>query len=357
MTNQTNIGLDLSFFSARLNITADVYFKKTHDLLSSINVSSVNGAPGGVYVMNNGNVSNTGFDISLAGYPIRTDNLSWYISTYYSVNWNEVQTQPLENLTMTSMLDGNAILSGKPISTFYSYKFLGLDPNTGVPMFDDWEDRVHLLEGKSVAEVMMTVLEESGCRDPFITGNFSNNIKWKNWNLSFNLAYSLGSKVRLFDMYGPILDGVTPIQYVRNVFTERWMVPGFVKRTNYPVLLSPSDPLYNRYQTHWSSNANEGYRGLTGPFATSIWDMYDNSNIRVVSGNYLKMQSLTLRYDFDKDLLKKTPFSYLSINFSTQNLFTISAKALKGQDPSQAGFDKPNLSVRPTYTLGLNVSF
>ena len=33
------------------------------------------------------------------------------------------------------------------------------------------------------------------------------------------------------------------------------------------------------------------------------------------------------------------------------------AKALKGQDPSQAGFDKPNLSVRPTYTLGLNVSF
>lgn len=357
VTNQTNIGLDLSFFSARLNITADVYFKKTHDLLSSINVSSVNGAPGGVYVMNNGNVSNTGFDISLAGYPIRTDNLSWYISTYYSVNWNEVQTQPLENLTMTSMLDGNAILSGKPISTFYSYKFLGLDPNTGVPMFDDWEDRVHLLEGKSVAEVMMTVLEESGCRDPFITGNFSNNIKWKNWNLSFNLAYSLGSKVRLFDMYGPIQDGVTPIQNVRKEFTERWMVPGDEKRTNYPVLLSPSDPLYNRYQTHWSSNANEGYRGLTGPFATSIWDMYDNSNIRVVSGNYLKMQSLTLRYDFDKDLLKKTPFSYLSINFSTQNLFTISAKALKGQDPSQAGFDKPNLSVRPTYTLGLNVSF
>jgi aminoglycoside phosphotransferase (APT) family kinase protein len=33
------------------------------------------------------------------------------------------------------------------------------------------------------------------------------------------------------------------------------------------------------------------------------------------------------------------------------------AKALKGQDPSQAGFAKPNLSVRPNYTIGLNVSF
>ena len=357
VTNQTNIGLDLAFFSARLNVGLDFYLKKTHDLLSSINVSSVNGVPGGSYVMNNGNVSNTGFDISLSGYPIKKDDFSWYMSTYYSVNWNEVQTQPLENYTMATMLNGNAIISGKPISTFYSYKFLGLDPQTGIPLFDDWEDRVHLLYGKSVAEVMMTVLEESGCRDPFITGNLNNNVKWKNWNLSFNLAYSLGSKVRLFEMYDPIQNGVTPIENVRKEFTERWMVPGDEKRTNYPVLLSPNDPLYTKYIMHWSADANQGYRGLTGPFAQSIWQMYDNSNIRVVSGNYLKLQSLTLRYNLSPKVLKKTPFSYFAINFSTQNLFTISAKALKGQDPSQAGFDKPNLSVRPTYTLGLNVSF
>ena len=76
-----------------------------------------------------------------------------------------------------------------------------------------------------------------------------------------------------------------------------------------------------------------------------------------VSGNYLKMQTLTLRYSLQPKLLKKTPFSSASVSFSTQNLFTISAKALKGQDPSQAGFAKPNLSVRPNYTIGLNVSF
>ncbi len=85
--------------------------------------------------------------------------------------------------------------------------------------------------------------------------------------------------------------------------------------------------------------------------------MYDNSDIRVVSGNYLKMQSLTLRYSLQKNVLKKTPFSSASISFNTQNLFTISTKALKGQDPSQAGFSKPNLSIRPAYTLGINVSF
>ena len=355
VTNQTNVALDLSMFKSRLNIGLEFYYKKTNDLLSNVSVSSVNGAPGGTYVLNNGTLSNTGFSITLSGYPIKTDEFSWYMSTYYSANWNKAETQPVANYTMNDMLDGNAIISGQPISTFYSYKFLGLDPNTGVPLFDDWEDRVHLLEGKSVAEIMMTVLEDSGCRDPFITGNLNNNIKWKNWNLSFNLAYSLGSKVRLFAMYDPIQDGVTSIENIRKEFTDRWMVPGDEKRTNYPVLLSPNDPNYDKYQAHWS--AKTGYRGLNGPFAQSVWQMYDNSDIRVVSGNYVKMQSLTLRYNLGDDLLKKTPFSYAAISFSTQNLFTITAKELKGQDPSQAGFDTPNLSVRPSYTIGLNLSF
>ena len=353
VTNQTNVALDLALFKSRLNVNLEFYYKKTNDLLSSINVSSVNGTPGGTYTVNNGTLSNTGFSISLSGYPVRTDNFSWYVSTYYSANYNKSETQPVENYTMNDMLDGNAIISGQPVSTFYSYKFMGLDPNTGIPMFDDWEDRVHLLQGKSVADIMMTVLEDSGCRDPFISGNFNNNIKWKNWNLSFNLYYSLGSKVRLFSMYDPIQDGVTSIENIRKEFNERWMVPGDEKRTNYPVLLSPSDPNYAKYRTHWSYNGGRG----VNMFAESVWQMYDNSDIRVVSGNYLKLQSLTLRYNFSKELLSKTPFSYASLSFSSQNLFTISAKELKGQDPSQAGFDTPNLSVRPSYTIGLNISF
>ena len=355
VTNQTNIGLDLNFWDGRLLAGLEFYLKKTHDLISQIEVSSVNGVPSSVYNMNNGDMSNKGFSISLSGYPVRTDNFKWYLSTYYSINLNEVQTDPIENYTRTDMLNGYAVISGKPLGTFYSYKFMGLDPQTGIPLFDDWEDRVHLLYDKSVADIMMTVCEDSGVRDPYISGSFNNNISWKNWSLSFNLAYSLGSKVRLFEMYGPIQAGVTSIENVRKEFTERWMVPGDELRTNYPVLLSPNDPNYARYRNHWSNLADN--RGLTGAFADNIWQMYDQSDLRVVSGNYLKLQSLNLNYRFNDKQLKKTPFSSLSFSFSTQNLFTISAKALRGQDPSQAGFDSPNLSVRPTYTFGLNVSF
>lgn len=85
--------------------------------------------------------------------------------------------------------------------------------------------------------------------------------------------------------------------------------------------------------------------------------MYDNSNLRVVSGSYLKCSSMSLRYNVDPEWLKKTPFSNISLSLNALNLFTISAKKLKGQDPSQAGFAKPNLSVRPSYTFQFNVSF
>ena len=92
-------------------------------------------------------------------------------------------------------------------------------------------------------------------------------------------------------------------------------------------------------------------------FASNVWNMYDNSDIRVVSGNYLKCSSMTIRYTLSPELLKKTPFSNISLSLNALNLFTISAKELKGQDPSQAGFAKPNLSVRPSYTFQFNVTF
>ena len=121
--------------------------------------------------------------------------------------------------------------------------------------------------------------------------------------------------------------------------------------------MSIGDPDYGNYVRHFSAAQGWEKANSSKNFASDVWDMYDKSDMRVVSGNYLKMQSLSLRYTFGQKLMKKTPFSTASLSFATTNLFTISAKELKGQDPSQAGFAKPNLSVRPAYTLGLNVSF
>lgn len=355
-TAQTNIGLDLSLFDGRLNVSGDFYYKKTTDLFTSLSVSTINGVSS--YVMNNGDMTNTGFSVDLSGYPVKTKNFRWYMSTYYSVNSNEVQTDDSRNFLLSDYLNGTAVIAGQPISTFYSYKFLGLNPTDGAPMFDDWADRWWLLQGKSLGEVIPLVLEDSGTREPKFSGNINNSLTYKNVTLGLNFAYSLGSKVRLFEMYGPIMDGVSSSANVRKEFLDRWQVPGDEKRTNYPSIISLSSPEYDRYKMHYSDGTQAvGSNSGIPKFADNVWQMYDDSNYRVVSGNYLKLQSLSLSYRFSDEWLQRTPFSQLSISFNTLNCFTISAKELKGQDPSQAGFADAGLSVRPCYTFGLNVSF
>ena len=117
--------------------------------------------------------------------------------------------------------------------------------------------------------------------------------------------------------------------------------------------MSPADPDYDNYREHYCKEP-----GLDiVSFASNVWDMYDKSNLRVVSGDYLKCNSITVRYNFSPNLLQKTPFSSAYATLNATNVFTIAAKELKGQDPTQAGFAKPNLSIRPAYSLGLNVSF
>ena len=148
-------------------------------------------------------------------------------------------------------------------------------------------------------------------------------------------------------------EGISSDANVRKEFTNRWQVSGDELRTNVPVILSPADPDYDNYREHYCKEP-----GLNiANFASNVWDMYDKSNLRVVSGDYLKCNSITMRYSFSPNLLQKTPFSSAYITLNATNVFTISAKELKGQDPTQAGFAKPNLSIRPAYSLGLNVSF
>ena len=353
-TAQVNVGLDLSFFDGRLNFGGDYYYKKTTDLFTDVPVSTINGIS--TYVMNNGTMTNEGYSVQLSGYPVYKENFRWYLSTFYSVNYNENETEDARNYYLQDYLSGTAVIAGQPISTFYSYKFLGLNPQNGAPMFDDYEDRWYLLEGKQLGEIIPMVLEDSGTREPKFSGNLNSTFTYKNWSLGLNFAYSLGSKVRLFEMYGPIMSGVSSASNVRKEFLDRWQVPGDELRTNYPSIMSPSSEDYSRYYTHWS-DATRASGGAVRNFAENVWQMYDDSNLRVVSGNYIKLQSMSLRYRMPNKLLKKTPFTQMDFSLSTTNCFTISAKELKGQDPTQAGFADAGLSVRPTYTFSLNVSF
>ena len=353
-TRSFDLGLDLSFFQSRVNVQGSLYIKRTEDCFTSVRVSTINGVPS--YTMNSGDLKNDGYSIALQLKPIKTKDFQWLFSTQYSKNINEVKSETVEVYTIDDYLNGTAIVNGTAIGSFYSYKFIGLSPENGTPVFDDYTDRQHLLKYKSMEETVLMAMERSGQREPKLSGNFANIFTYKNFTLSMNMAYGFGSKVRLFALYAPILSGVSAEANVRKEFLNRWQVPGDEMNTDIPAILSPADADYMHYRTHFSSSLPTSISHIQ-QFATNTWDMYDKSDLRVVSGNYLRCNSMSLRYTFGKEILSHTPFQALQVSLNAMNLFTLSAKELKGQDPSQAGFAKPNLSVRPSYTLQFNVTF
>lgn len=101
------------------------------------------------------------------------------------------------------------MVDGEAVSSFYSYRFLGLNPANGVPVFNDYADRMHLLEDRELEDIVLMTMEKSGQRDPIFTGSLSTSLTYKSLSLSVNMSYSLGSKVRLFSLYEPILNGVS----------------------------------------------------------------------------------------------------------------------------------------------------
>ena len=350
-TSQTNVGLELSLLGGRLNVGGDIWHKYVEDAFADIKVSTVNGVPS--YRMNNGDLESKGYSIYVSGTPLKTKDWRLYMSTSYSYSDNTVQTDVNDTYELYDYLNGTAIISGKAIGTFYSYEFLGLNPQTGVPMFDTFEDRQHLLKDKTLEEVVQMTMIESGNREPKFSGSLYTTLSYKQFSLSMNFIYSLGNKIRMFNLYSPVIKGVNSDKNVRKEFIDRWQNPGDENKTVIPALVGKGDPNYESYNKHWSSSDQDGVH----EFATSLWDMYDKSNIRVVPGDYLKLSNLSLTYNFPSRMLNKTMFKSLRLSGAVSNVFTLASKKLNGQDPTQAGFSSINMSQRPSYTFALDVSF
>ena len=375
-TSTYNIELEYSLFNNKLVGNFSYYYRHTTDAFMSKTVSRISGVSS--YTVNRGTLNNQGFEFDINFTPI--ENLGaggekrgfvWRINPNFGSVFNQLvdkiksKDKVLQDeIRYGDYLDGRVQVAGRPVNTFYSYKFKGLDPKDGRPTFYGTDaneivgtdkngneiTRQKSYELMTLGDVCMEVMEHSGCREPFLQGSISNYLGWRNWGLSFNLAYSVGAKIRLLQMYGSNNSAVpAPVMNMRGEFVHRWRRPGDEEFTNVPGLLDAKS--YEKTRTPW-------WNDKPYEFAGTIWNMYDNSNVRVVSGDYLKLTSLSLRYIVPERICHKMYMKSAYLNVSGTNLFTLCSKKLKGQDPSQSGSSELiNISVRPTYSLSLNVTF
>lgn len=357
-TNSINLGLDMSFFDHRLEMELSVFYKKTSDAFMNKRVSSVNGVSS--YVINGGDVTNKGYSFDITATPLRTRDFRWSVSTSLSKIVNSLDSRPAsQTYELSDFLNGTALVEGQAVNTFYSYRFLGLSPVDGGPLIDDYYNNQEALRGLTKYDTYTTVLSASGKREADIQGSLTNTLRYRQWHASVVLGYSLGAKTRLFAMYGSKATGgygsdiYSEKNYSRD-YLNRWRKPGDEKTTNLPSIISQSSSAYYKYNGVWTymSDAAE-----VNPIGDNYWEMYDYSDIRVVSADYLKLQSLSLTYELPGNILDRMGLQRLALTLSAYNLFTICDPALKGQTPTQGGFSTIQLSDRPSFSFGLNVQF
>ena len=365
----TNYSLDFSFWNRLVNGSVSYFYNKTKNAFLNKTVSKINGVS--QYVVNRGNISNTGFELVLNFTPINNLNgsaekrgFTWRFDPQFGQVVNKLIKRAINNrnnvfqdeITYNDLLNGSLEIANKPLGTFYSYKFQGLEPENGKPLFyntnqEEFEEKYNSMESKE--DVYFMVLEESGTRIPVLQGGVSNYFGYRNFSLSFNFTYSFGNKIRLLKMCSEYATQTpSPYANMRREFVNRWRRPGDENKTNIPALVvNDGSIMVSTQETPWWL-----YKSYS--FASDRYQMYDNSDIRVVNGRYLRLQSLQFQYRLEDSFCKKLRISSAYVTLSGTNLFTWCAKELKGQDPEQSGTsDVINLSVRPTYSLNLNVTF
>ncbi|WP_065220558.1 MULTISPECIES: SusC/RagA family TonB-linked outer membrane protein [Butyricimonas] len=347
-TNSFNLGVDFDFFKGKLSGSFDFYYKKSKDQLMSVEVESTNG--GKIVTINGGDLTNKGWDLSLVTTPIKTKNFEWRLTFNTSKVYNEVSNAADRTVTYSDYLNGTVVKNGYALNSFYSYQFDGLDEN-GFPRFkglSDYDEDGNVITTREQA--LRSVLKYSGKREPDLSGGLSMSFSYKNLSLNTRFALSFGNKIRLNDLYDSDFFRLPyPAQNMSSEFVGRWQAPG--DNTNIPVLSDQSVTIasMNPELASIIRNNNE--------VAANYWQMYNDSDLRVVSGNFVRCTNISLNYSLSREIAKKLHIAGASFSLGVTNPFVIKSKALKGRDPEQVTLGSGALPPQQNYSLMLNVTF
>ena len=321
------VGFDLRFFDNRLRLDYTYYNNLNTDLLARIPVTPSSGLSS-IYT-NAGTIENIGHEILLKMNWLNKDDFNWSSTINWSTNKGTVTDLPKEISEIEYTSDGvisSKVKEGDELGTLYGYQNKYIDGklvlgSNGYPLLDDSE--------------MIIV----GNAFPDWVGSLSNNIRYKNINLSFNIEYKKGG-----DAY------------------DRGLIPairgGNLKRT--------AD---NRYQPVTFEGVDEDGNPVTSHV---FYDesYYRNKGFYKVADNilqdasWLKLRNVTLSYSLPKSFANKIKANRVQLSFTGSN-FIIWTPFI-GFDPESNqyaagsnayGFTGRNVPITKNYTFGLKVDF
>jgi len=395
---QTNIGIDLSFFKSRLNFTADAYYKVSSDMLMSLtlpsymgtqgNASSSLAAPKGNY----GTISNTGLELTVSGFPVQGKDFEWESNLQISFNKNKlVALDGSANAQLVGYGQWNDIVSvteiGEALYGFYGYQVEGV--YTSLEDIQNSPIRVEdMIKGSDgtythhdasyynknttvyVGDLKFKDVNGDGAIDekdktfigsplPLFTYGWNNTFRFKGFDLNIFLNGTYGNKVLNYNMMG---QGHNGLNHMNSVWINQHANVGDRAR------LAPANGVYSDYWYDDISNVTVTNKNTKTP-RVSIADPNDNDRLStryVEDGSYLRIKNVALGYTFPKAMLQKAKIENIRLYINIQNLYTFTKYT--GFDPEVGastqdssgltfGVDNGRYPSPTTYSCGMNITF
>ncbi|WP_300977135.1 TonB-dependent receptor [Flavobacterium sp.] len=299
LSKTINLGTDISLFDSRVNLSVDVYDKKTTDLILSPPIPATNGF--NTITGNFGSMQNRGIEIDLNTVNIKTPNFEWSTSFNIARNDNKVLSLPGAAVD----LDGNRFVTGSAsqraiegysINTFFLIRYKGVNPQTGDA---EWLDKAGNVTTTPTANDRVI----AGDANPDFVGGITNTFKYKNFDLNIFANFSYGNDI--------FVDGQR--------FTDNITAGGDFNK----------DP---RVLDYWTTPGQVAY----APSLTSATRATFNqrSTAQLKDGSFLRLKNITLGYNLPKAIFERIGFiSSVRLYGTVTNLYTFKSDELKGIDP------------------------
>ncbi|WP_346985053.1 SusC/RagA family TonB-linked outer membrane protein [Chryseobacterium sp. POE27] len=347
-----NYGVDFGLFGNRLTGSAEYYKTNTVDLLTQKSLAPSSGW--GSIVQNVAETENKGFEVSLNGLILdNPDGFSWEAGVNFYTNRNKI----LSLASGTQRDVNNLWFVGHNINSLYDYQYVGL--------WQAGDPYQNILEPGTAADVVgsIKVLYTGGYNAdgspmrainaddrqifdtaPKFQGGFNMRFSYKNFELSTVGAFQQGG-ILVSTLYGSA-------SYL-NRLTGRG--------NNVDV-------------DYWTENNTDAYFPRPGRHLSGDNPKY-SSTLAMFDASYLKLRTITLGYNIDKEFLKDFKINSFRIYFTVTNPLVLFSPYHKfsGMDPEPNSLGNENQAVsgyqsrqlvigtnNPStrnYLMGLNLTF
>ncbi|MEO6167472.1 MAG: TonB-dependent receptor [Chitinophagales bacterium] len=299
-----NAGADYGFLDNRISGSIDVYFKKTKDLLNTIPIPAGSNFSSSI-LTNVGNIENKGVELAINLNPVRTNDISWDVNFNLAYNNSKItKLTATEDSTYAGTLVGGVQINSVGYSPYSFYVYH--------QQYDE--------SGKPVEGVYVDVNE-----DGIINQN--DLYRYQSPNPKYILGFSTQFSIKKWSLGTTIRANL-----------DNYMYNGLATGASQSNMFNPLGYLANTLSEITESNFYYGQQ---------------NSDYFVQNASFLKMDNLTLTYDFGRIMNEKVG---LRVSANCQNVFTVTQYT--GIDPEiYSGLDY-SLYPRPQiYSLNVNVQF